>query len=195
MAEFVRYLTHPQVRIDPSVSVPEWGLSKVGRERAQVFALHPGLVRTKRIVSSGERKAIDTAEIVAGVLGVEIEVRENMHENDRTATGYLPAPAFERTADQFFAHPNESVDGWERAIDAQTRIVHELESVLARDGKGDVLVIGHGGVGTLLLCHYSRVGIDRRYDQPEGGGHYFTLEQPGRRVMHAWRRMEDWSDD
>lgn len=29
-ADIVRYLTHPQVQIDPDVPVPQWGLSSVG---------------------------------------------------------------------------------------------------------------------------------------------------------------------
>ena len=32
-ADIVRYLTHPQVQIDPDVPVPQWGLSPVGRAR------------------------------------------------------------------------------------------------------------------------------------------------------------------
>ena len=29
------YITHPQVRIDPTVPVPEWGLSETGAQRAR----------------------------------------------------------------------------------------------------------------------------------------------------------------
>lgn len=191
MTSFVRYLTHPQVRIEPSVPVPEWSLSDEGRERSRLFSLHPGLARTKRIVTSMEQKAVETAQIIAKALSAEVQVREGMHENDRSATGYLPAEAFERAADQFFARPHESFDGWERAIDAQKRIVREFDSVLAADDACDVLVIGHGGVGTLLLCHHAGFGIDRRHDQPAGGGCYFTIARPNLRLLHAWRRMED----
>ena len=31
-----RYLSHPQVRIDPAVPVPRWSLSERGRARAQI---------------------------------------------------------------------------------------------------------------------------------------------------------------
>ena len=86
---------------------------------------------TTQIVSSGERKAVETAEIIAGKLNVAVEVREAMHENDRSATGYLPPDEFEALANQSFAHPMASVRGWERALDAQARIVREVERVLA----------------------------------------------------------------
>jgi hypothetical protein len=66
--DVVRYLTHPQVQIDPAVPVPQWGLSPVGRARTEAVASDTWLANTTQIVSSGERKAIETAEIIAGPL-------------------------------------------------------------------------------------------------------------------------------
>lgn len=114
-----------------------------------------------------------------------------MHENDRSATGFLVPDQFEAVANQFFAQPHISVRGWERAVDAQLRIVGEVEHVLARNTPGDVLFVGHGGVGTLLYCHFSDLAIDRAHDQPAGGGCFFAFGSHGRRVLHAWRRLEE----
>src|SRR5471030_1535197 len=186
MSGLVRYLTHPQVNIDPTVPVPSWGLSAVGRGRTEELANTMWLSGTTQIVSSGERKAIETAEIIAGKLNVGVEVREAMHENDRSATGFLAPDKFEALANQLFAQPFVSVQGWERAIDAQSRIVREIEHVLTQSRAGDVLVVGHGAVGTLLFCHYSGFAIDRAYDQPAGGGCCFALVKSERRVLHPW---------
>ena len=93
-ADIVRYLTHPQVQIDPTVPVPQWGLSSVGRARTETAANAGWLANTTQIVSSAERKAIETAEIIAGRLGLMIEIREAMHENDRSATGFLKPAEF-----------------------------------------------------------------------------------------------------
>ena len=191
MTVHIRYLTHPHVKIEPAVPVPSWGLSDVGRIRTEALANAEWLSETTQIISSGERKAIETAAIIAGQLKVTVEVRDAMHENDRSTTGFLAPDEFETVADQFFAHPLVSIRGWERAIDAQLRIVREVERVLARNRSGDVLFVGHGAVGTLLFCHYSGLAIDRTHDQPAGGGHCFTLVKDGRRVLHPWRRMED----
>jgi broad specificity phosphatase PhoE len=191
MTVHIRYLTHPQVKIEPAVPVPSWGLSDVGRIRTEALANAGWLSKTTQIISSGERKAIETAAIIAGLLKVTVEVRDAMHENDRSTTDFLAADEFETVADQFFTHPLVSIRGWERAIDAQLRIVREVERVLARNRSGDVLFVGHGAVGTLLFCHYSGLAIDRTHDQPGGGGHCFTLVRDGRRVLHPWRRMED----
>jgi broad specificity phosphatase PhoE len=191
MTVHIRYLTHPQVKIEPDVPVPSWGLSDVGRIRTEALANAGWLSETTQIISSGERKAIETAAIIAGQLKVTVEVRDAMHENDRSTTGFLAPDEFETVADQFFAEPLVSVRGWERAIDAQLRIVREVERVLAPNRSGDVLFVGHGAVGTLLFCHYSGLAIDRAHDQPAGGGHYFALIKDRRHVLHPWRRMED----
>ncbi|MCS3495855.1 hypothetical protein M2189_005186 [Bradyrhizobium japonicum] len=37
-ADIIRYLTHPQVQIDPTVPVPQWGLSPLGRTRTEALA-------------------------------------------------------------------------------------------------------------------------------------------------------------
>jgi broad specificity phosphatase PhoE len=188
---FVRYLTHPEVIIDPAKSVPEWSLSPVGRARAQLAARSVWLRKTASIISSAERKAVETAEIIAAYLGLGFEIRPEMHENDRSATGVLSQAQFQATADQFFAQPEISVQGWERAIDAQARIVREAETVLAQAQPGDILFVGHGGVGTLLFCHYGKTTISRKYDQSGGGGCYFTLRRETREIVHAWRTIEE----
>lgn len=186
-----RYLSHPQVHVDPAVPVPDWGLSAIGRERIKSLCETDWLCGTTQIVSSAERKAVETAEPIAETLNVAVEIRAAMHENDRTATGYLSPEVFEQVADRFFAEPNRSVRGWERAIDAQTRIVREVETVLDRDRPGDVLFVGHGGVGTLLMCHLAGVPIDRSHDQAGGDGNYFSFDRMRRHLLHPWRPMED----
>jgi broad specificity phosphatase PhoE len=186
----VFYLTHPQVRIDPAVPVPDWGLSDAGRAPAEVAAAATWLAGVTRIVSSGERKAGETAGIVAARIGAPVEIREAMHENDRSATGFLPPAEFELVADAFFAEPMQSVRGWETAAAAQARIVGEVEACLAVPDRGDLLLVGHGAVGTLLLCHLLGEPISRTRDQRGGGGCVFAFDRSSRRVIHAYRPLE-----
>ena len=187
----VRYLSHPQVAIDPNVPVERWGLNELGSQRVAALASSGGLRATRVVISSGETKAIETAAPLAAALGVEHRVREAMHENDRSATGFLPPAEFEGVADQFFAAPEASVRGWERASDAQARIVRETLAALAEAPAGDVLLVGHGAVGTLLMCHLAGWPIDRSRDQPGGGGgNFFAFERDGLRLLHGWAPME-----
>ncbi|WP_372622796.1 histidine phosphatase family protein [Falsiroseomonas sp.] len=189
----VYFVTHPDVLIDPSVPVADWPLSPRGRERmARALAL-PWVGRVGAVWCSTERKARDGAEILAGHLGLPVQVLTELGENDRSATGYLPKAEFEAVADEFFARPHESVRGWERAVDAQRRIVGAVEKVLdaSAGGKGDVAIVAHGGVGTLLLCHLRGDPIGRTHDQPpNNGGNYFAFDAATRRVHHGWRAID-----
>lgn len=192
MTDFL-YLTHPQVQVDPAVPVPLWGLSEVGRARTRAFAARFDLPGVARIVSSTEEKAKETAAILAAARGLPVEVREAMGENDRSATGYLPEAEFQTMADAFFARPHESVRGWERAAEAQARIVGAIGAALAESGgtgDGTVLFVGHGGVGTLLLCHLAGYPISRVHDQPPVGGGCWFRAGDGTRP-DRWRAMED----
>ncbi|QYG95514.1 histidine phosphatase family protein [Iamia sp. SCSIO 61187] len=182
------YVSHPEVAIDPDVPVPRWGLSAVGRRRAEALAREPWLGGVRRIIASAEAKAVETAELLAAARGLPVEVRPDTGENDRSATGFVPPDEFERLADAFFARPEESVAGWERAADAQARIVAALADLVgpAADGGGDVVVIGHGAVGTLWSCHLAGDPIDRRWDQP-GPGHLFAVDLPTARLLHRWQ--------
>jgi len=190
------YLSHPQVAIDPAVPVPAWGLSDAGRARMEALGGRAWLASIRRIVSSDEAKAVETAGIAARLSGAPVEVLPGFHENDRAATGFLPPAEFEATADRFFAEPAQSVRGWERALDAQARIVGMVQAVLA-DHPADqaILFVGHGGVGTLLKCHIKGDPIARAHDQAAEGGdagggnvHAFTLAE--RRHLLGWAAME-----
>lgn len=191
MATRTYYLTHPEVAIDPAVPVPQWGLSPRGQARAFAAAGAAWLTAVSRIVASGERKAIECAELIAAPRGLPVEVRADMGENDRSATGFLTPAEFEGVADALFARPQESVRGWERAVDAQARIVRAFADVVSGHGtSGDLLLVGHGAVGTLLMCHLAGWPIARTHDQKGGGGNVFTFDLGRRRVIHAWRPLE-----
>lgn len=188
----VRYLTHPQVLIDPALDVRHWSLNAVGRARVAALAAGLGALRgTRRVITSAETKARDTATPLAAALGVEPEIRPAMHENDRSATGFLPPAEFEQVADAFFAHPTASVRGWETAQAAQARILSDLRACLAGPQSGDLLLVGHGAVGTLLYCALAGLPIDRRHDQgPGGGGNWFAFDAATCTPAQGWQPME-----
>lgn len=188
----VHFITHPQVSIDAAVPVPDWPLSPVGSRRMQVAMRQPWLAAVRSVFCSAERKAMDAAAVVANHLGLRRIVVEALGENDRSATGYLPKGEFEAVADAFFAQPDDSVRGWERARDAQHRIVDAVERAISLSvADGDVAIVSHGGVGTLFLCHLKGVAISRSEDQPgEGGGNFFSFDAADRHLLSEWRPIE-----
>lgn len=187
------FITHPEVTIDPAVPVPQWSLSDKGRRRASAMLRQPWVPNLQFLACSQERKAIDTAEILATHTDLPIAMFEGLEENDRSATGYLPPDEFQATADLFFAHPDRSIRGWEAARDAQARIVAAVDRVVTQAAPlgGDIAIVAHGGVGALLLCHLKGCAISRREDQPgTGGGNYFVFEMPERRLHQGWRAID-----
>jgi broad specificity phosphatase PhoE len=127
----VRYITHPDVVVDPATPVSEWRLSDRGRDRLTTMLMRPWVDGICRVVSSEERKALETVVMLADHLGVTAEVRPSTGEVDRSSTGFVPADEHERLADECFAHPELSAAGWERALDAQLRIVAALDDLVA----------------------------------------------------------------
>ena len=181
------FLTHPEVVIDPAVPVPRWHLKDSGIAKLRRFAASGALAGVTAVWASTECKAIETACILAGALGLGVRVREDLGENDRSSTGFLPPPEFERMADAFFANPEASIRGWERAVDVQARIVAAVRAVAAAEtGAGNILVAAHGAVGALLRGHLMGAPISRALDQP-GAGCWFAVSLP------AWRlATQDW---
>ena len=190
MSGKIRYITHPQVVIDPLREIHKWPLNAVGRARLTSLAASGALGGTRTVISSAETKALETAALLAKTLGCSITIRDDMHENDRSATGYLPSDAFEAAADQFFALPDQSFRGWETAVAAQNRIAAAFDDALNTAAPGDVLFVGHGAVGTLLYCRLAGLPISRNYDQPQGGGAYFEMDRITKKPRSGWRRIE-----
>ena len=188
----VFFITHPDVLIDQAVPVTEWPLSARGRARMHAMLTQNWVAGIVHVASSTERKAIDGAVILAGHLGLRPVTHPGLGENDRSSTGYLAKPEFEAMANAFFAYPEQSVAGWERAVDAQTRIVAAMRDVLRAAPAGDVAVVAHGGVGALLLCLLRASAISRAADQPPGsGGHVFAFDRATWALRHSWRPIDN----
>ena len=182
----VLFITHPEVEIDPATPVPDWELTARGRDRMRQFSEGPDVREVRAVWSSRERKAREAAEILAGQLGLRAGTLEALAENDRSSTGYLPPELFEPALQAFFGEPLLSHRGWETAAAAQERIADALETALARSpAEGDVAIVSHGGVGTLLLCRLKGTAIHRSEDQP-GQGHWFAFDRDTRDVLHGW---------
>jgi broad specificity phosphatase PhoE len=187
----VFFITHPEIVVDSLIPVPQWRLSPRGVARVQRMLEQAWVAEIGYIVTSEERKAVDTAELLAGHLALSYVTRADLGENDRSATGYLPREEFEATADLFFAHPDQSVRGWEPAHNAQARIVGAIDGILEGAPPVNMAVIAHGGVGALLLCRLKGVPISRAEDQPgKGGGNFFVFRRDDRALLQGWRPID-----
>lgn len=191
MSRRVYVITHPDVVVDPSIPVPRWPLSPRGLERMRKLLERAWVREVGAVWSSDEQKAIDGAVVLADHLGLAPRQREDLGENDRSSTGFLVEKEFQATADEFFARPDESVRGWERAADAQARIAGAIDAVAAGETAAAIAVVTHGGVASLLLCRLLGEPISRRNEQPgRAGGNYFCFEWPSHRLLEGWTPID-----
>jgi broad specificity phosphatase PhoE len=174
------------------VPVPRWPLSERGRQRMKVALAQPWIKTLTALYCSTEQKAIDGAGILAEHLSLPYTTVEALGENDRSSTGVLPPAEFEATADAFFANPEASVRGWERACDAQARIVRAITLLAEQDNSaGSIAVVAHGGVGALLYCHFAGHAISRQWDQPRNnGGNYCRYPLPIGPAPSGWKPID-----
>ena len=180
----ILYACHPEVAIDPAVPVPRWHLSDVGVHRMRAFAA--AQQRPDAVWASTECKAIEAAGILAARFGLPVQVHPGLDENDRSSTGYLPPARFQAAADAFFAAPDLSYQGWERAVDAQARVAAAWDGIVGTPGR--IVIVGHGGTGTLLLCRLAGLPISRAHDAPRQGCHWAWDPAAGR-LAYRWKLM------
>ena len=192
----ILYVTHPEVDMDPTIPVPHWRLSRLGADRARVFAERDVVPRGAPIFASTERKAVELAQILASRSSGNVTTVEELGENDRSSTGFLKSTDFEAMVDRFFGTPLDGPEGWESAVEAQDRIVRTVSSIVQHVTEAAVFC-GHGGVGTLLKCYVAGRQISRNEDQGvlgwKGGGNCFTFELSPRRLISDWTAMEHFA--
>jgi broad specificity phosphatase PhoE len=198
------FITHPDVIIDPARPIERWVLSPRGRERMQSLLSWSWVRRIGCVLSSSEQKALDGAEILVAALGVPHRVVPELGEYDRSSTGLLPPGEFWPLVDEFFAWPERSIRGWERALDAQARISAAVRAAAASwqppsPEAPDLAFVAHGAVGALLLAELSGAAISRAFDQPlppagsppgSGGGHFFSFSLPGLELEQRWQAID-----
>ncbi|WP_299695011.1 histidine phosphatase family protein [uncultured Tateyamaria sp.] len=180
------FVTHPEVVVDPDRPVTDWTLRDTGRARATAFASHSAVADVTHIWTSAERKARETADILAARRGIPVATHADLGENDRSATGFLPPDQFEAAADMFFAQPGDSFRGWETAQAAQARVVGATQTILSQHAGTDLMIVAHGAVGTLLWCHLTGSAISRDHDQPRQGC-YWVANLPDLTVHGPWQ--------
>ncbi|MBX8687404.1 phosphoglycerate kinase [Mycobacterium vulneris] len=122
---------------------------------AQAQRLPAALARfpVSRLVSSPQRRAIQTAGPLAKELGLQVEVDERLAEYDRDMSHYVPIEEIakenpEELARLVSGHLPSSVD--ENAFMARINAAVE-DLVAAGDHDGTVAVFSHGGVINVLL--------------------------------------------
>lgn len=142
---------HSAPELDPSAPSEEWRLSEDGRRRCGPLAERLARYEPRVLLASSEPKARETAELVAPVLGLEMQVSDGLRETARRTVGWLAPEDLDRGIRELFERPGEVVFGEESAAAALAR----FEAAVAGLPEPAV-VVTHGTV--LSLYAAPRIG-------------------------------------
>lgn len=142
----VLLVRHAHSVVDLSREASEWRLSSAGIAAAAELAAVVAAHRPDVVVSSPERKAVQTARPIAERLGVKLLFDDRLREH--RPTGFLPPADFQLAVQTLFQRPDEEVFG-ESANTAAARVRAAIE----RHGNAAAFV-SHGRAlsAFLALC-------------------------------------------
>lgn len=165
----------------------DFGLTALGRAQAEATAVYLAATKADRLVSSPLRRAFETASLIAGSLGLQVESDSRLMEYDIGAASGLTGPQIrERFPDvvaqwQKGLHPR--FPGEEGRDIFSARIATLLDELVA-EGK-DVVAVAHGGV-VGAFCRLM-LGMDplRRgvFETANCGITEIAIDRQGRRVL------------
>jgi broad specificity phosphatase PhoE len=142
-------------------------LSDRGRGQASLLAHRLGTRAFASLHTSPLRRAVETATILGGGLGLPIQAVRDIREvglgvwEGRTVSEIKGAwgEAYERWVDHPLDAPTPP--GAEPMLHFQARVVGALERIRASSPDGDILVVTHGGVIRAYLCHLLGLDLNR----------------------------------
>lgn len=130
-------------------------LTTLGRAQARRLAEVVARERIARVWTSDLARAVQTGEIVAGALGVDVVVRAGLREfgvGDAAGTTGDPDPFAETFAAWLSGDLSARVPGGESGVEVVARYRDVLDEVADAHRGESVLVVSHGGVMCLALA-------------------------------------------
>jgi 2,3-bisphosphoglycerate-dependent phosphoglycerate mutase len=158
-------------RIAPGTGVPaDPRLTARGREQAERLAAWLALEPIDVVLSSPQRRAIETAEPVARAHGLDVRVVQGLVEYDVQSDSYIPMEELRATRDPQLAAMYEGRwedFGAESTETFRSRVAATLDEVVAAHPGRRVVAVCHGGVINVALAVVlgldSHLGFDPHY--------------------------------
>jgi len=181
------FITHPEVIIDPNLPISLWDYSERGAARLEKILKKIWIKSVETIYSSDEPRATKAAQLIADQLGYRLHVLEELGDVNRSSTGTVPHQEYTGLMDNFYNAPEKSVRGWEKALDAQKRILLGIDKILALSPSSRfIALVSHTNMANLLLCKIKGIPIERIQNPPMT----FSFEvEPGGKPQN-WKSLD-----
>ena len=182
-------IKHSHSQMTPGLPPEEWELSEQGRGRCAALAARlaghmPGI-----IFASEERKAAQTAALLAQRLGRAWEAVAGLQEHDRGNVPVMATKDFISSMAQVFRRQHERVLGRETADAALTRFERALSGLLDQHPDEDVAVVSHGTVIALFAAEHADVDPFVNWRQM-GLPSFMVFERPGMTLVETVASIE-----
>lgn len=144
----VMLVRHAEPDIDIALPAADWALTARGVASTQRLAIELARFRPPRVIASPERKALETARILAGALDIPIELDDRFAEQGADAGQFLADYAeFRALVRRHFDRPEEVVLRGESAHAAGERFASGVRSSLETMAPADLpVIVSHGRI-------------------------------------------------
>lgn len=151
---------HANPEIVDGVPSNRWRLSATGRKNARKMAEALLQYTPCPIISSDERKAQETAEIIASASGGAVSTVTGLQEQERDVWPFMSREAFRRRVTEIFQQPARSLYRSEPAEVAKKRYVEAVQAVARRQKDGNLIIVSHGTVMSLFVAAFNMLSAE-----------------------------------
>jgi broad specificity phosphatase PhoE len=109
------------------------------------------------IYSSKEPKAIETADILSGVLELPRAAKDGLHEHSRNNVEWTSTDSFRAKIQDLFRRQDEIIFGEESASETVTRFSDCVNDILQNHPNQSVAIVSHGTAITLFVSSQNEI--------------------------------------
>jgi broad specificity phosphatase PhoE len=179
------YFTHPASQINFHIPPQHWGLSEKGFAELEVLMKMDHWQSIEVVYSSAEPKSIIVAERAAREHNIDHFLEKRLGEADRSQAKVIPADQYMAKIKEAYANPHERINNWESHHSMRERNIAAVEEIITSHKGKDIAIIGHGGAGTCIKCHFKDVDLSFAED-PQKTGCYFVVDLETHNLLQDW---------
>jgi probable phosphoglycerate mutase len=152
------------VRVEVTEGTADPHLDERGHAQARLLGGYLAGERIDALYASPMRRARQTAEAVAGAIGLPIVVEDDVAENDRKGTFYAPTEELKAAGDPRWREGMSAAE-WspdhEPLEEFHARLMAGIERIIAAHPGQTVAVVCHGGV----ICRYTSTILGHPWEE------------------------------
>ena len=171
---------HGQARADDGTYNEDTPLSPLGRRQAEAVAVGLANASLAAIYASPMRRARETAEPLARVTGLDVQVEERLREFEIAGWG----PGMVEDVDWAWRPDDVGVPGGETIAAFAERVAAACDDIVPTHAGGAIAIVSHSGTGDAILRWAMGLPTDsawfHEFDIPNGAIVELTVWPEGR---------------